>query len=87
MRQRDTQKERREMAENYSFVMQFSLNMMVPIMGCTFAGAYLDEKLTTNFLVIIGFFVGAAAGYTSIYKTVRKRFKKEKKENEHERHP
>lgn len=87
MREKDKQKERREMAENYSFVMQFSLNMMVPIVGCTFIGAYLDEKLSTNFLVIIGFFMGAAAGYTSIYKTVKKRFVKDKKEKEDEKHP
>lgn len=87
MREKDKQKERREMAENYSFVMQFSLNMIVPIFGCTLLGSYLDERFSTNFLALIGFFLGAAAGYTSIYKAVKKRFIKDKKENGDEKHP
>ncbi len=87
MRTRNKQKERRELMENYSFILQFGLNMIVPIFGCTLLGAYLDDKWSVNYLCIIGFVMGAAAGYTSIYKMLKKRFKKEKKENEDEKHP
>ena len=87
MRERNKQKERKEMVENYSFVTQFGLNMIVPIFGCTLLGGYLDDRLSTNFWSLVGFFLGAAAGYTSIYKMVKKRFKKGKKENEDEKHP
>lgn len=87
MRVKNKQKERRELVENYSFVLQFGLNMMVPVLGCTLAGGYLDDKFSLNVLALIGFFVGAAAGYTSNYKMVKKRLKNEKKEKEDEKHP
>ncbi len=86
MRVRNKQKERKEIMENYSFVLQFGVNMIVPILGCTLLGGYLDNKFSTNFLSLVGFLLGAAAGYTSIYKMLRKRFKKEKEENKNEKH-
>ena len=40
---------------------QFGINMLVPVFICSFLGIFLDQKLGTNFLVIILFFVGAVA--------------------------
>lgn len=48
-------------------IMQFGINMLVPIFLCTFLGIYLDKWLGTNFIVIIMFFLGAAAGARNIY--------------------
>ena len=45
--------------------------MLVPILLCTFGGIFLDRLLGTSFIVIILFFVGALAGFTNIFKTVR----------------
>lgn len=83
MGKRNKEKERRELAQNYSFVLQFGLNMIIPILGCTLLGSYIDDLLSTNFIVLIGFVIGMLAGYTSIYKTVKKRFKKENEDEEH----
>lgn len=48
-------------------ITQFSINMIVPIVLCSVIGYYIDQFLGTNFVVIILFFVGAAAGFRNIY--------------------
>lgn len=58
-----------------SFVSQFTLVMLIPIIGCFFLGYYLDKKFGTSFLAIIFFFVGAAGGMTGVYKLVKSTFK------------
>ena len=41
--------------------------MIVPILLCTFAGIFIDRLLGTSFIVIILFFIGAAAGFRNIF--------------------
>ena len=53
-------------------IIQFGINMLVPIMLCTFLGIFLDRYLGTSFLVIILFFVGAAAGGRNVYIFAKK---------------
>ncbi len=53
-------------------VLQFGINMIVPIVLCTFAGIYLDRFFSTSFIVIILFFVGALAGFRNIYVFARR---------------
>ncbi len=48
-------------------VLQFGINMLVPILLCTFAGIFLDRLFSTSFIVIILFFLGAMAGFRNIY--------------------
>lgn len=48
-------------------ILQFGINMLVPIFLCTFLGIFLDRYLHTSFLVIILFFVGAVAGGRNVY--------------------
>lgn len=50
---------------------QFGINMLVPVFLCSFLGIFLDDKLGTNFLVIIFFFVGAVAGGYNVYRFAR----------------
>ena len=58
-----------------SFISQFTLIMLIPMIGCFFLGYYLDKKFGTSFLAIIFFFVGAAGGMTGVYKLVKRTFK------------
>ena len=58
-----------------SFISQFTLIMLVPMIGCFFLGYYLDKKFGTSFLTIIVCFVGAAGGMTGVYKLVKSTFK------------
>lgn len=48
-------------------VLQFGINMLVPILLCTFLGIFLDRFFHTSFLVIILFFIGALAGGRNVY--------------------
>lgn len=48
-------------------ILQFGINMLVPIFLCTFSGIFLDRFFHTSFLVIILFFVGAVAGGRNVY--------------------
>lgn len=53
--------------QSFALIMQFGINMLVPIFICVFIGIFLDEKLHTNFIVIILFFLGAFAGFRNIF--------------------
>ena len=55
-----------------SLVMQFGINMLVPIAMTTILGYWLDQKLGTRFLVILFFFIGAIAGFQNIYRMAMK---------------
>ena len=75
----------REITESFSMVLQFGLNMIIPIAMCIALGVWLGDKYDMDWVVIPLFFVGALAGYTSIFKMVKqyvtkldKRAKKEK---------
>lgn len=48
-------------------ISQFGINMLVPIFMCSFAGMYIDRFLGTSFIMIILFFLGAAAGFRNVY--------------------
>ncbi|MFI3236567.1 MAG: AtpZ/AtpI family protein [Lachnospiraceae bacterium] len=50
-----------------AMISQFGINMIVPILMCTFVGIYLDKWLGTSFMTIILFFMGALAGGRNIY--------------------
>jgi len=50
--------------------------MLVPIFACTFAGIWLGDKLGLEILAIPGFFVGAVAGATAVYRQARSIYKK-----------
>ena len=76
----------REVTESFSMVLQFGLNMIVPIAMCIAVGVWIGDKYDMDWVVIPLFFVGALAGYTSIFKMVKqylkKTDKKTKKEND-----
>ena len=58
-----------------SLITQFSINMLVPIFGCSFLGMFLDRKLGTGFCMIILFFGGALAGFRNVYRMAATIFK------------
>ena len=60
-------KYKKEVFHSFSLILQFGINMIVPILLCTFAGIFLDRLAGTSFIVIILFFLGAVAGFRNIY--------------------
>ena len=60
-------KYQKEVFRSFTVVLQFGINMIVPILLCTFAGIFLDRLFSTSFIVIIMFFLGALAGFRNIF--------------------
>ena len=55
-----------------TLISQFGINMIVPVVLCMFLGIFLDTKLGTGYWAVILFFVGALAGFNSVYKMAKK---------------
>lgn len=55
-------------------VTQFSINMLVPILLCSFLGIVIDKQLNTSYWVVILFFAGALAGFRNVYRFAKKIF-------------
>ena len=55
-----------------TLISQFGINMIVPVVMCMFIGIFLDNKLGTGYWAVILFFVGALAGFNSVYKMAKK---------------
>lgn len=53
--------------KSLAMITQFGINMIVPIIICLALGMWLDNFFGTNFIVIILFFLGAAAGFRNIF--------------------
>ena len=60
-------KYQKEVFRGFSMVLQFGINMIVPILLCTFIGIFLDRLFSTSFIAIIMFFLGALAGFRNIF--------------------
>lgn len=69
--------------QTLTLVFQFGISMLVPIFMCSLFGAWLGERLQINWMMIPFFFVGALAGFTNIYKVVRKLYRQEEKKGNH----
>ena len=64
-------KNQKKVFQAITLILQFSLNMIVPIAMCMALGIWLDDKYDMPWVIIVLFFVGAFAGFTSIYKMAK----------------
>lgn len=67
-----------------TYISQIFLSMIIPIAVCFALGYFIDKKLGTGFVCIIMFFVGAAAGASSVYRLVKKEINNDKKGDRNE---
>lgn len=67
----------RNVYESFIMIMQFGINMIVPILLCTFIGVYLGDKFDIKIIVVPLFLMGALAGFRNIYKMAKRVFKQE----------
>ncbi|MCR5254927.1 MAG: AtpZ/AtpI family protein [Acetatifactor sp.] len=63
-----------------TLILQFGLNMIVPIFMMTFLGIFIDKKAGTGYWVVILFFVGAIAGGQNIYRMAKGIYEKPKED-------
>ena len=64
-------KRKAEILRALSFVTQFGITMLTPIFLCTFLGILVDDRLGISCFSIVGFFLGALAGFTGIWRLAR----------------
>lgn len=55
-----------------ALIMQFGINMLVPICMMSALGIFLDQKLGTSYIMVILFFVGAIAGGQNVYRMAKR---------------
>ena len=65
-------KRQRKVFQSLTLILQFGLNMIVPIMLCTLLGVWLGKRYDILWITIPLFIVGALAGLTNIYKMAKK---------------
>lgn len=64
------------------YITQFGINMLVPILLCSFAGVYIGKRYEIEWIVIPLFFMGALAGFRNIHIMAKKIYQK-KEERKH----
>ena len=62
----------RTVYQSLTMIMQFGINMVVPIAMMTALGIWLDRKFETGYLTILFFGIGAVAGGQNIYRMARR---------------
>lgn len=67
--------ENREVAKALILILQISLTMLVPILLCVLGGAWLDRHFGTKWIAIVGFVLGAIAGFQNVYRLVKRYIK------------
>ena len=70
-------KYRKNVYQSFTMVMQFGINMIVPILMCTMLGVYIGRKYDMMFIVVPLFIIGALAGFRNIYRMAKKIFEQE----------
>ncbi|MGN0141163.1 MAG: AtpZ/AtpI family protein [Roseburia sp.] len=58
--------------QSLTLILQFGLNMIVPIFLCTMLGVWLGEKFGIPVITVPLFILGALAGFTNIFKMAKK---------------
>ena len=75
-------KNNREVFQSFSMIMQFGINMLVPIFACTRFGAWLGEKVNISWLAVPFFALGALAGMRNVFLFARRIYDPKKKDED-----
>lgn len=70
-------KYKKNVFQSFTMVMQFGINMIVPILMCTLFGVYIGRKFDMMIIVVPLFIMGALAGFNNIYRMAKKIFEQE----------
>lgn len=60
-----------------TMIMQFGINMLVPIGIMSWLGILLDRRCGTSFFMVLFFFIGAVAGFQNIWRMARSIYRDE----------
>lgn len=74
---KDRKKQRDEVANSLVLVLQFGINVIVPILLCTMVGFFLARATGADWITIIAILVGIIAAFNSAYRSVKRYLKNE----------
>ncbi len=66
----------------FTMIMQFGLNMLVPIVMCTLLGVWIGKRCGMPIITVPFFLVGAVAGFRNIFIMAKKIYKSDDKDIE-----
>ncbi len=69
----------RRVLQAFAMVMQFGLNMIVPIVMCTLLGVWIGNRWNILFITVPLFLAGAIAGFRNIFIMAKKIYQNDKK--------
>ena len=70
-------KYKKNVYQAFTMVMQFGINMIVPIFMCVLFGVFIGKKLDAPIIVVPFFIIGALAGFRNVYFMAKKVFEQE----------
>lgn len=73
-------KNQRKVFQSLTLILQFGLNMIVPIMLCLMFGVWIGRKYDILWITVPLFIVGALAGFNNIYRMAKKIYGLDKKD-------
>jgi len=65
-------KDNRKVFQTMTLILQFGINMIVPILMCTMFGVWLGKRYDMPIITVPFFIIGALAGFNSVYKMAKK---------------
>ncbi|MCR4695457.1 MAG: AtpZ/AtpI family protein [Pseudobutyrivibrio sp.] len=68
---KDKKKDNRLIANSLVLVLQFGINVIVPIMMCTILGYFISQRLKSKAFTIIGILIGIVAAFNGAYRMVK----------------
>ena len=72
-------KNKRSVFQAFTMVIQFGLNMLVPIIMCTLFGVWLGEKFDIPAITVPLFLIVALAGFRNIFIMAKKIYQDDNK--------
>lgn len=73
-------KNNRRVFQAFAMVMQFGLNMLVPIVFCTLFGVWLGDKFNIPIVTVPLFIIGALAGFRNVFIMAKKIYQDDDKD-------
>lgn len=73
-------KNNRRVFQAFAMVMQFGLNMLVPIVFCTLLGVWLGDKFDIPIVTVPLFIIGALAGFRNVFIMAKKIYQDDDKD-------
>lgn len=72
-------KNKRSVFQAFTMVIQFGINMIVPILMCTLFGVWIGEKFQIPIVTVPLFLIGALAGFRNIFIMAKRIYRDDQK--------